>query len=145
MFSRATGTFQADHIRRAHLEGLELQLVLAGKPFVHDMRFVDFHVRTSEVMTVRDLPFSDHSHDEKRRIAFIAGSTLGYGMLRIVAALRDFDGQMTDVFHDFRSAFDWIHRPELGETLPADVDRFLAETDEDGEAADEFGIVIRRA
>jgi hypothetical protein len=146
VFTRATGRYQAGHVRQAHQRTAALELVRAGAPIVMDMRFVDFSVQTSEIMTIRHLPFTAPEREEKRRIAFIAGSTLGFGMLRVVAAMRDYDGQITDVFREFRDAFDWIERPELGEVLPTAIDQLLTAVGGENEApTDEFDIAIERA
>lgn len=145
VFLRATGRYQADHIRRASQQSATIDLVRAGAPIVSDMRFVDFGVETSELMMIRHLPFNQPERDEKRRIAFIAGSTYGFGMLRVVAAMRDYDGQITDVFRGFQEAFDWIRRPEIGDDLPTIIDQLLAAPGEQDEvSAEDFDVVITR-
>ena len=145
VFSRARGTFNAAHLREAHRQSLALELVRAGAPVVNDMRFVNFSVRTSETMTVRNLPFAAHARQGKRRIAFVAGSTLGFGMLRIIAAMREYDHQITDVFREFQHAFDWIQRPALGDALPDSIDRSLDAPGEKGAGPDDFDLVIGQA
>jgi hypothetical protein len=122
-----------------------MDLVRAGAPVVNDMRFVNFHVATAEVIAVRNVPFIHPETAAKRRIAFVAACTLSFGMLRVLATMRDYDGQTTGVFRDFGEAFRWIDRPIVGEALPREIDLLLDDALRDGDDEDAFQVTVKHA
>lgn len=109
IFVKWSGRFLAEELA-AYTRALEAEpLFHSGAPVFHDARNWDLNVPTAELLTVARNPVRTPRGDAgPRRAAFLAADALGYGMLRVIATLRERPDLTIKVFYDLEEAKTWL-------------------------------------
>ena len=110
-------------------------------PVLHDMRLVNFDVPMEHVQQVARM---QPSKPRQTRLALVAGSALGFGMLRALATFRENDRRVAAAFHSVEEALSWLELPGLERAIPKRVESLLAEPFVDGAPCHGFGLVSRK-
>ncbi len=77
---------------------------------------MDVDVPTSEVRKVATTPSPKVDPDVVRKVAILASSDFGFGMMRMLALMRERPGLVLDVFRDLEEAKAWLGLPaDLGD------------------------------
>ena len=140
LFVRATGPIDIGHMTRSQTLLVDRAIVRSGAPMIADMRAVEFQssFKPPSIAGLAELPLNPGA---VRKLAFIASDDLSFGILRMLASHRGTRHQTNAVFRAFGEAFAWAGRPDLGATLPADVEGSLG-TPVDGASTDYGAIYI---
>ncbi len=140
-FVRSSGRFNARDMKTL-IESLSTMESSGDAQILHDMRLVDFDVRVEEVIeTGRAAPESL----EIRKLALVSGSALGFGMLRVIASIRENFNRTVKAFRTIPEALDWLDLPLAGLTIPEAVDLIFDEQIRcNGDDPDGFGMVIQK-
>ena len=113
-----------------------------GARILHDMRNVDFSVPVDGVIKVA------HARPSKNlntRLALLANSDVGFGMLRVIVAIRENASRSTNAFRSMQDALDWLNIPGIRDTLPDGVAHVQSKnTPLHGEMNDGYGLVFHK-
>ena len=110
-------------------------------PILHDMRLVDFDVPMEIVRQVAHIQPDQPKHT---RLALVADSELGFGMLRALAALRENEQRLARAFHSVPEAIEWLELSAMGLSIPVQIEDLLTEGLGTGVDLDGFGLVSRK-
>lgn len=87
-----------------------------GASLFHDVRLVDADVPSTEIRKVALGGPRDASPSGVRKIAVLAPADLTFGMMRMLAAMRERPGLELSVFRDLEDAKAWLELPaDLGD------------------------------
>ena len=113
-----------------------------GARILHDMRNVDFSVPVNEVIKVAHARPAVTLHT---RLALLADSEIGFGMLRVIVAIRENASRSTNAFRSVSDAMDWLNIPGIRSDLPDGIKRVQARhTPLSGEANEDYGLVFHK-
>ncbi len=116
IFIRWSGTFSSEEGAAHYREIAGYESFQKGAHLFHDTRLVDVDVPTSEVRKVATAPSSKVDPDVVRKVAILASSDLGFGMMRMLAVMRERPGLVLNVFRDLEEAKAWLGLPaDLGD------------------------------
>ena len=113
-----------------------------GARILHDMRNVDFSVPVDEVIKVA------HARPAKNlntRLALLANSEVGFGMLRVIVAIRENASRSTNAFRSVSDALDWLNIPGIRDRLPDGIENVQSKaTPLRGEMNEGYGLVFHK-
>ena len=108
IFIKWRGTFSHEEGSAHYREIAELASFQQGSHLFHDARLVDANVPTSEIRNVAKAPSRKVDSDIVRKVAILVTSDLGFGMMRMLATIRERPGLVLNVFHDLEEAKAWL-------------------------------------
>ncbi len=114
IFIKWRGTFSAEEGFAQYREVGQLAGYQQGAHLFHDARLVDFNVPDSEIRKVAQPPPPQANSNVVRKVATLVSSDLGFGMMRVLSAIRERHGLELRVFRDLEEAKAWLG-------LPADI------------------------
>ena len=106
------------------------------------MRLVDFDV---PMEIVRKVARTQPAQPKHTHLALVAGSELGFGMLRALAMFRENEKRVARAFHSISEALDWLGISGIGSALPARIEGMLSEGFDERDDFEGFGLVSRKA
>jgi hypothetical protein len=113
-----------------------------GARILHDMRNVDFSVPVDEVIKVA------HARPARKldtRLALLADTEVGFGMLRVIVAIRENASRTTNAFRSVSDALDWLNIPGIRGELPDGIQRIQSRhTPLSGEMDTDYGLVFHK-
>ena len=113
-----------------------------GARILHDMRNVDFSVPVDEVIKVAHARPAKTLHT---RLALLADTEVGFGMLRVIVAIRENASRTTNAFRSVSDALDWLNIPGIRGELPDGIVRVLSRhTPLSGESSADYGLVFHK-
>ena len=116
IFIRWSGTFSSEEGAAHYREIAGYESFQKGAHLFHDTRLVDVDVPTSEIRKVATAPSPKVDPDVARKVAILASSDFGFGMMRMLALMRERPGLVLDVFRDLEEAKAWLGLPaDLGD------------------------------
>lgn len=137
IFVRSVGRFNPTHMKTLIASISTLNFYIDDVLMLHDMRLVDFNVDAAQIMDVAraDPPQPLHS-----KLALVAENALGYGMLRMLAAIRENMPRKVAVFRSIEEGLNWLGLDQQGE-----VDRILSACDWDpGDDTENFSLHVAK-
>ncbi len=111
IFIRWSGTFSSEEGAAHYREISGYEIFQKGAHLFHDTRLVDVDVPTSEVQKVATAASPKVGPDIVRKVAILASSDFGFGMMRMLASMRERPGLVLDVFRDLEEAKAWLGLP----------------------------------
>ena len=137
---RSVGRFRGPHMQSLMKAVSNLDCYREAQ-ILHDMRWVDFDVPIDEVMNVaRNYP----RRPRNGRLAVVSSSNLGFGMLRVIASVRENAGRTVCAFLDIAEALEWLSLAGFGGVIPEHVEAELSgHIGADDFDQDAFGITMR--
>ncbi len=116
IFIRWSGTFSSEEGAAHYREIAGYESFQKGAYLFHDTRLVDVDVTTSEVEKMARAPSPKVDPDVVRKVAILSSSDLGFGMMRMLASMRERPGLVLNVFRDLEEAKAWLGLPaDLGD------------------------------
>ncbi len=116
IFIRWSGTFSSEEGAAHYREIAGYESFQKGAHLFHDTRLVDVDVPTSEVQKVATAASPKVEPDVVRKVAILASSDVGFGMMRMLASMRERPGLVLNVFRDLEEAKAWLGLPaDLGD------------------------------
>ncbi len=116
IFIRWRGTFSSEEGAAQYREIAGYESFQKGAHLFHDTRLVDVDVPTSEVQKVAAAASPKVDPAIVRKVAILASSDFGFGMMRMLALMRERPGLVLDVFRDLGEAKAWLGLPaDLGD------------------------------
>ncbi len=80
------------------------------------MRLADVDVPASEIQSVAEAASPKVTANTVRKVAILTSSDLGFGMMRMLALMRERPGLALNVFRDLEEAKAWLGLPaDLGD------------------------------
>jgi len=114
IFIRWRGTFSSREGAAHYRELADYKSFQQGSNLFHDVRLANTDVASSEIREVATARSQNLDPDIMRKVAILAPSDLSFGMMRMLAAMRERPGLVLDVFRDLEEAKAWLG-------LPADI------------------------
>ena len=116
IFIRWSGTFSSEEGAAHYREIAGYESFQKGAHLFHDTRLVDVDVPTSEIQKVATAASPKVDPDIVRKVAILASSDFGFGMMRMLALMRERPGLVLNVFRDLEEAKAWLGLPaDLGD------------------------------
>ncbi len=118
IFIRWRGTFSYEEGAAHYREVAEFESFQQGSHLFHDARLVDVDVPTIEIHKVATATAASPTVDPDvvRKVAILTSSDLGFGMMRMLALMRERPGLALNVFRDLEEAKAWLGLPvDLGD------------------------------
>jgi hypothetical protein len=116
IFIKWRGTFSSEEGSAHYREIAGLVGFQQGSHLFHDARLVDVSVPTSEIRDVAKAPSPKVDSAIVRKVAILVSSDLGFGMMRMLGAMRERPGLVLNVFRDLEEAKAWLGLPaDLGD------------------------------
>jgi hypothetical protein len=116
IFIRWSGIFSSEEGAAHYREVAGYESFQKGAHLFHDTRLVNVDVSTSEVQKVATAPSPIVDLGVVRKVAILASSDFGFGMMRMLALMRARPGLVLDVFRDLEEAKAWLGLPaDLGD------------------------------
>ncbi len=116
IFIRWRGTFSSEEGAAHYREIAGYESFQKGAHLFHDTRLVDVDVPTSEVQRVATAASPKVEPAFVRKVAILASSDVGFGMMRMLASMRERPGLILNVFRDLEEAKAWLGLPaDLGD------------------------------
>lgn len=141
IFIRSFGQFRPTDMQ-ALFKTLKTFDFYNGARILHDMRNVDFSVPVEQVVKVAHARPSEHL---TTHLALVAGTEVGFGMLRVIVAIRENASRDTNAFRSIDDAMQWLNIPRLGTTMPVGVESTLSQhTPLKGEMNETYGLVFHK-
>ena len=113
-----------------------------GARILHDMRSVDFSVPVDEVVKVAH---ARPSESLTTRLALVADSEVGFGMLRVIVAIRENASRKASAFRSMNDALGWLEIPGFSTALPVGVEAIQAQNSPlNGEVSEDYGLVFHK-
>ena len=110
------GTFSYEEGSAHYREIAELVSFQQGSNLFHDVRLVDVDVPTSEIHNVAKAASPKVDSKIVRKVAILVSSDIGFGMMRMLAMIRERPGLVLNVFRDLEEAKAWLGLPaDLGD------------------------------
>ncbi len=114
IFIKWRGTFSYEEGSAHYREVAEFVGFQRGSHLFHDIRLVDVDVPASEIHKVAVAASPKVDSNAVRKVAILVSSDVGFGMMRMLALMRERPGLVLNVFRDLEEAKAWLG-------LPADV------------------------
>jgi hypothetical protein len=116
IFVRWKGTFSSEEGAAYYREIVGHESYQNGSHLFHDIRLVNADVSISEIEKVARAGPRDAAPSIVRKAAILASSDLGFGMMRMLASMREHPGLTLSVFRDLEEAKAWLGLPaDLGD------------------------------
>ncbi len=116
IFIRWRGTFSYDEGAAHYREIAGYESFQQGSNLFHDVRLVDVDVPESEIHSVATAASPKMNANIVRKVAILTSSDLGFGMMRMLALMRERPGLALNVFRDLEEAKAWLGLPaDLGD------------------------------
>ena len=116
IFIRWRGTFSYEEGVAHYREIARYESFRQGSHLFHDVRLADVNVPVSEIREVARAESPKVKSDNVRKVAVLAQSDLGFGMMRMLAAMRERPGLILNVYRDLEDAKAWLGLPaDLGD------------------------------
>lgn len=123
VFVKWSGSFSAAEGAAYYREVARLDSYRRGASVFHDVRLVDADVPSGEIRAAAMAGPNDADPSNVRKVAVLAPSDLTFGMMRMLAAMRERPGLVLNVFRDIDKAARWLGLPAAGLGDPfADMD-----------------------
>ena len=141
IFVRSCGIFRAADLQMLFKALGSLDLY-HGARILHDMRNVDFSMSMEEVIKVAHAP---RGQKLNTRVALVADTEAGFGVLRVIVAIRENASRMTNAFRSVDEALYWLNIPDLGTVFPAGIEKFqAANLPCEAKLKDDFGLIFQK-
>ena len=114
IFIRWSGTFSSEEGAAYYREIAGYEGYQKGSHLFHDGRLVNADVPSPEIHKVARGGPQNADPNIARKVAILAPSDLGFGMMRMLALMREQPGLTLNVFRDLEEAKAWLG-------LPADI------------------------
>ena len=111
IFIRWRGTFSKEEGSAYYREVAELVGFQQGSHLFHDARLGDVDVPASEIRNVAEAASPKLESDIVRKVAILVSSDVGFGMMRMLATIRERPGLSLNVFSDLEEAKAWLGLP----------------------------------
>ncbi len=108
IFIKWSGTFSSEEGFSHYREIAKLVPFQQGSHLFHDVRLVDVNVPASEIRNVAESSSPEVDSHSVRKVAILVSSGLGFGMMRMLATIRERPGLVLNVFHDLEEAKAWL-------------------------------------
>ncbi len=116
IFIRWSGTFSYEEGAAHYREIAGYESFQKGAHLFHDTRLVDVDVPTSEVQKAATAASPKVDPAIVRKVAILASSDVGFGMMRMLASMRERPGLVLNVFRDLEETKAWLGLPaDLGD------------------------------
>ena len=116
IFIRWSGTFSSEEGAAHYREIAGYESFQQGSHLFHDVRLVDVDVPTNEIQKVATAASPKVDPDVVRKVAVLTSSDMGFGMMRMLASMRERPGLVLNVFRDLEEAKAWLGLPaDLGD------------------------------
>ena len=116
IFIRWRGTFSYEEGAAHYREVAEFESFQQGSHIFHDVRLVNIDVPASEIQSVAKAASPKVTANTVRKVAILTSSDLGFGMMRMLALMRERPELVLNVFRDLEEAKAWLGLPaELGD------------------------------
>ena len=116
IFIRWRGTFSYEEGAAHYREVAEFESFQQGSHLFHDVRLVNVDVPASEIQSVAKAASPKVTANTVRKVAILTSSDLGFGMMRMLALMRERPELVLNVFRDLEEAKAWLGLPaELGD------------------------------
>ena len=111
IFIRWSGTFSYEEGAAHYREIAGYESFQQGSHLFHDIRLVDVNVPAVEVRKVATAASPKVDPNIVRKVAILTSSRLGFGMMRMLASMRERPGLALNVFRDLEEANAWLGLP----------------------------------
>ncbi len=108
IFIRWRGTFSYDEGAAHYREIAGYESFQQGSHLFHDVRLVDVDVPTSEVRSVATAASPKVNADVGRKVDILTSSDFSFGMMRMLALMRERPELALNVFRDIEEAKAWL-------------------------------------
>ncbi len=116
IFIRWRGTFSYEEGAAHYREVAEFESFQQGSHLFHDVRLVNVDVPASEIQSVAKAVSPKVTANTVRKVAILTSSDLGFGMMRMLALMRERPELVLNLFRDLEEAKAWLGLPaELGD------------------------------
>ncbi len=116
IFIRWSGTFSSEEGAAHYREIAGYESFQQGSHLFHDVRLVDVDVPASEIHKVAVAASPKVDPNTVRKVAILTSSDLGFGMMRMLAMMRELPELVLNVFRDLEEAKAWLGLPaDLGD------------------------------
>ncbi len=116
IFIRWRGTFSYEEGAAHYREIAGFESFQQGSHLFHDVRLADVDVPASEIQSVAEAASPKVTANTVRKVAILTSSDLGFGMMRMLALMRERPGLALNVFRDLEEAKAWLGLPaDLGD------------------------------
>ena len=116
IFIRWRGTFSSEEGAAHYREIAGYQSFQQGSHLFHDVRLVDVDVPASEIHKVAEVASPKADSNDIRKVAILVSSDMGFGMMRMLGAMRERPGLILNVVRDLEEAKAWLELPaEVGD------------------------------
>ncbi len=116
IFIKWHGTFSYEEGSAYYREIAKLEGFQQGSHLFHDVRLVDVDVPTSEVRSVATAASPKVKANIVRKVAILTSSDFSFGMMRMLALMRERPELVLNVFRDIEEAKAWLGLPaDLGD------------------------------
>ncbi len=111
IFIRWRGTFSYEEGAAHYREVAEFESFQQGSHLFHDVRLVNVDVPASEIQSVAKAASPKVTAKTVRKVAILTSSDLGFGMMRMLATMRERPELVLNVFRDLEEAKAWLGLP----------------------------------
>ena len=125
IFVRSVGAVTGDDWREMIHHLMSTECYELGFSVVHDMRFADFTTTTQDMLKPGRASVEPIAPGRLRKVAMVAADTLGYGLMGVVARLRERDHHKPRAFLRMDEALAWIDRSEFGAAFPEEAEQVI--------------------
>jgi hypothetical protein len=116
IFIRWSGTFSYEEGAAFYREIAGYESFQQGSHLFHDVRLADVDVPSSEIHSVATAASPKVNANIVRKVAILTCSDLSFGMMRMLALIRERPGLVLNVFRDLDEAKAWLGLPaDLGD------------------------------
>ncbi len=112
IFIEWRGRFSAEEVARYYADFAALPESARLGCSLHDGLRWDLDVPMAEIRRAARQPAPRGLYAGPRRVAIVVATDLAFGMMRVLAALREGGGVEIDVFREFAPARDWLGLPQ---------------------------------
>jgi hypothetical protein len=112
IFIRWRGTFSSEEGSSHYREISKITGFQQGSYLFHDVRLVDVNVPASEIRDVAKAAPDKQNFDGIRKVAILTSSDMGFGMMRMLATMRERPDLVLKVFRRLDEANAWLGLPE---------------------------------
>ncbi len=118
IFIRWSGIFSYEEGAAYYREIAGYESFQQGSHLFHDARLVDVDVPTLEIQKVAWDKSQKVGPNIVRKVAILVSSDVGFGMMRMLASMRERPGLVLNAFRDLEEAKAWLGLPaDIGDTF----------------------------
>lgn len=130
IFVRSAGVVSGDDWCEMIHHLMSTECYELGMPVLHDMRFADFSTTSEDMLkpgrlSVRPTGDGPPGAGAVRKVAMVASDMLGFGLMGVVARLRERAHHKPRGFLDMAEATAWVNHPEFGDRFPDDAETLV--------------------